>query len=168
MNSRGQAFSVFQLLIAAIVAVAILAVLFSILPKDVIINAAPKNAIGNAISTVGIGGQTDTAEFDMAPGMIVTSNDFFEKGFDSQQIIFGVGDFEDRGVSVEIRDEVSYIKYDGAVTIQGAKASVFCQATGSSLKETLDVVGTDDMGLEEGLCLEDDTIQPCCVVVFRR
>jgi len=180
MNNRGQAFSVFQLLIAAIVAVAILGVLFGVMGGiDVGVSGNPKTEIGNALSAVKNGGQTQTQTFQMKKNDLITSQDFEEKGFDTASVLFALEDFENddeaTGFSVGTEGDkedggFSFVRYMGN-TPRNVTASVLCQATGTRLGNTLAVSGFEnvDDGTFDDLCADgDDDIQPCCAVIIKR
>jgi hypothetical protein len=173
-NQRGQAFSVFQLLIAAIVAVAILGVLFSVMGGiNVGVTGDPKTAIGNALAGVKNGGQTMSQEFTLKNGDFITSNDFEEKGFEASMIMFGLGTFDGtNGFEADVEgDEIdgfSYIKYTGA-TPRTVKTSVICQSTDTRLSGVITTMDLDSQ-ISKGMCYGsgDDSIQPCCAVILRR
>jgi hypothetical protein len=172
LNQKGQAFSVFQLLIAAIVAVAILGVLFSVMGGiNVGVTGDPKTAIGNALASVKNGGQVTTQSFSMNEGDTVTGIDFEDKGFEAASIVFVPGVFEDQSFFTVNNDEETdsdelygYIRYTGK-TARTLRASVYCQATGDRLGS---VLGIAEIDYDSKLCLEDEDIQPCCAVVLIR
>ena len=175
MDQRGQAFSVFELMIAAIVAVAILFVLLPIISGGFSFNTTPKDAISNSLSAVKDGGQTTSQDFALEPNQTLKSSQFTDNGFDAHSIVFAVSEqLKDGGkVKVEIDGDFSYITYTGS-TPQPAKAIVICEQTGDSLDETIgissdkiqDAIGASSVDVTK-LCGEDE-YQPCCVVIVQR
>ena len=178
MNQKGQAFSVFELMIAAIVAVAILFVLLPIISGGFSFNTTPKDAISNSLSAVKEGGQTTSQDFALAPNQTLKSSQFTDDGFDAHSIIFAVdaslfsagkitvaneGDYQNDGFS--------YITYTGS-TAQPVKAIVICEQTGESLDETIGistdkVKDAENADTAQDLCGTDE-YQPCCVVIIQR
>jgi hypothetical protein len=176
VNQKGQAFSVFELMIAAIVAIAILFVLLPlVVPPDIGGNA--NDEIGRSLATVEAGGFTRTQEFTLTPGEIVTSADFDDKGFDASQIIFDGGELETATipkVESSIDDsgdiEFSFVK-SVSNTPSKAKAMVYCSATGQLLESTISAAGVETSGgegsFDASLCTASDA-QPCCAVILVR
>ena len=175
-NQRGQAFSVFELMIAAIVAIAILFVLLPIITNISGGGAAlaPKDAISNALASIKNGGSTTTQVFELSPDLIITSQDFSEKGFDPHSILFDRGEFSDTQITANISATGEYylFTYDGS-TKQRAKANVYCQLTGTALLNVLTdlTIEADAISDIEALCQpngEEGEYQPCCLVVLKR
>ena len=182
MDQKGQAFSVFELMIAAIVAVAILFVLLPIISGGFSFNTTPKDAISNSLSAVKSGGQTTSQDFSIQPGQLISSTQFVEAGFDQRSLIFGVSDNKfpyDYAVESKTSSDsglgFTIFRYEGS-SAQTAKAVVICEQTGSSLQDVIDasvdnlstdatyaVIAFDD----DALCGEDD-VQPCCAVVIQK
>ena len=180
-NQRGQAFSVFELMIAAIVAVAILFVLLPILSN---INnqggvQAAKDAISNGLASVKGGGPITTQSFDLGKDDLLTSKMFADKGFDQHSIVFDV-DNSLAGSStqyvVETTEVYSFVRYTGSTGVT-VVARIICEQTGDSLDETLGDTGLDTTLYDgtggEALCgnSTDDTsevYQPCCIVILKR
>ena len=198
MNQKGQAFSVFELMIAAIVAVAILFVLLPIISGGFSFNTTPKDAISNALSAIEGGGNTMTQEFTLNPGDILKSDQFSDDGFDAHSIVFAIAGNNKYPVgkgdaSLGGDEDFSYFKYTGNV-VMSAKAMVYCDQTGDSLVGTLELVddayseayqGEDiknadstiykivdgGSGSGDGAILDlcgADDYQPCCAVIVMR
>ena len=176
MNQKGQAFSVFELMIAAIVAVAILFVLLPIISGGFSFNTTPKDAISNSLSAVKDGGQTTSQDFDLQPNQTLKSSQFTDNGFDAHSIVFAVSEQLEAGGKIEVaieNDEFSYLTYTGS-TPQPAKAVVICEQTGESLDETIgissekiqDAMSASSVNVTD-LC-DVDEYQPCCVVIIER
>ena len=173
INQKGQAFSVFELMIAAIVAIAILFVLLPLVaPPDIGGNA--KTEIASTLTNVETGAFARTQEFTLTQNEIVSSANFDEKGFDATQIVFYGGEFE--GVKVEsgisTDNTFSYIK-STSNTPTKSRAMVYCSSTGAMLKSTLALVIEDETtagainGNIDTLCIANDS-QPCCAVILVR
>jgi len=193
MGSKGQAFSVFELMIAAIVAVAILFVLLPIISGGFSFNTTPKDAISNALSSIETGGNAMTQEFTLDSGDILKSDQFANDGFDAHSIVFAIaGDNKypaGKGdAAIDDSEDFSYFKYTGNVPI-AAKAMVYCAQTGESLVGTLGLIdaayseaynGVDigsDLDEAEEILDDDEAIltlcgaddyQPCCAVIIMR
>lgn len=173
-NQKGQAFSVFELMIAAIVAVAILFVLLPILidPPVDDVNTV-KNAISNSLSSVKNGGSVTSQEFTLSKDILLDSKMFSDKGFDQHSILFDV----DKSISQTFNFGIkgtgdgaySSFMYNGSVGLK-ANARIICQQTGTSLEETLEGQG---ISLNSGetptqLCGLEGEYIPCCVVIINR
>ena len=188
MNQKGQAFSVFELMIAAIVAVAILFVLLPIISGGFSFNTTPKDAISNSLSAVKDGGQTTSQDFDLQPNQTLKSSQFTDDGFDARSIIFAVENQLYKANKMVVDNggdlEFSYITYTGS-TPQPAKAVVICEQTGKSLEETISIstekiktaINGDDEAIGDSASDDTDTAlalcggeeyQPCCVVIIQR
>jgi len=177
MNQKGQAFSVFELMIAAIVAVAILFVLLPIISGGFSFNTTPKDAISNSLSAVKDGGQTTSQDFDLQPNQTLKSSQFTDDGFDARSIIFAVENQLYKANKMVVDNggdlEFSYITYTGS-TPQPAKAVVICEQTGELLDETIgissekiqDAMSASSVNVTD-LC-DVDEYQPCCVVIIER
>jgi hypothetical protein len=170
LNQIGQAYSTFKLLIAAIVAVAILYILMSI------IGIIP--TIGGDIQTVtkqmvqkqaGMLGALDTsspvsfnAGSNLAPSALVGNS-----GLSANQICINKGDMiENENLQVQGQT----IANNGRTNLQ-VKVSVTCNLT-KSLNDSLEEMGFElDWGDDDGNCecdLDDeDATQKCCAVILR-
>ncbi len=171
-NQKGQAFSVFELMIAAIVAVAILFVLLPILGG--IGGGGGTNAssaIANALASVEKGGTITSQEFTLQKGDTINSKQF--ENFDQHSVNFDVNPgFEGSGFE-PVGDSSSYsgFIYNGSTKLK-VQAKVICETTGTSLAETLDdasIEGVFGVDVTE-LCEPDEPgqFQPCCLVLIER
>ena len=167
MNSKGQAFSVFELLIAAVVAVAILFVLLPIIvppesPNQVV------TSISNAIQQSG--GDNTSIKFTIDAKQMITGKTIATaKDLDSRTILFDKGDFTDEDFEVDFGGSDkswTYIQSKRG-TATDVKARVICEVTGSSLNDTLSVAGLTTKLNPTDLCGEDE-FQPCCIVILKR
>ena len=176
-NQRGQAFSVFELMIAAIVAIAILFVLLPILSGiggGGGVNAA-KSAISNSLANVEQGGSITSQSFTLTNGLLITSKMF--SGYDQHSILFQVDpklgltnfDFGPKGSGADDPAAYSTFYYKAATAIT-AEAYVICETTGPSLESTLTDSGLDSQlqNKPTELCGTTGDFQPCCVVLIKR
>jgi len=171
-NQKGQAFSVFELMIAAIVAVAILFVLLPILGG--IGGGGGTNAssaIANALASVEKGGTITSQEFTLKKGDVINSKQF--DNFDQHSINFDIHMSLDGKGFEPLGDSESYsgFAYEGSTTLR-AQAKVICETTGTSLAETLedaDIEGAFGVEVTD-LCEPDEEgqYQPCCLVLIER
>ena len=172
-NQRGQAFSVFELMIAAVVAIAILFVLLPIVSNINTSGASSaKDSIVNVLSTYKNGGAGSSTSFVLHKGDILSSTDFSEKGFDRHSVIFAVApDLEALNVfdfGEGSSTDLSQVQYNGATTFN-AKAQIYCQVTGQLLQDTIDNFGVEySPTISGGGMCEEDTYQPCCLVIIKR
>jgi len=170
MNRQGQAYSVFRLLIAAIVAVAILAILIPIILSIVV--------PGNEVQTVS---KQLVQEMSPQPGAIKTSNSVIFRtesnlapsalaagsGLAADQICVHKGDFKDNDSLVV---QGSTIMNNSPTDLQ-VKVSVMCNASNQmmgALEEMSMELDFDGDAGECGCPLDSSTAtQKCCIVVLR-
>ena len=177
LNQRGQAFSVFELLIAGVVAFAILIILLQIMGG---LNFNPsgnaKDTITNAIKNAGMSGNATSANFQLAPNdQIVATNLADKTGYDPQSIMFCAGDkisldsskIGDKGLKVEtltIGDKpVSKVSWGGLTPLK-AKAIVVCEVTNTSEAAIIDSYASNCSGISD-YCNDS---QPCCAVIIEK
>jgi len=125
----------------------------------------PINVLAEALSTGYGSSQKFSQSFTLENGDTITSYDFEAQGFGPKMIIFGVGDFEESNVEAGFlpEEEGSFLRYEGVTNIE-AKAMIICHPTGSELSASLEEV---EETVPEGLCLTDDSI-PCCAIILKR
>jgi len=177
LNQRGQAFSVFELLIAAIVAVAILFVLLPIVTNIVLPTGDAVKEIGNTISS-----NSNTAlltkPFVIGPGQPIRTEVFANKGVDPCAVYFDTSSFGD-GDSGQIYAVVDS-EPDGAMQCTSkiinrtnsevrAQALVVCASTPSSLESTLQDVRNPD-AYNEDLWDDPENVDytKVCAVIVKR
>lgn len=169
-DERGQAFSVFELMIAAIVAVAILFVLLPILGGlDTGATGGPRDAVSNSLSAVRTGGNQISTAFNLENGDSISSLDFIRDGFDQRSIHFGyhvnldrMGDVFEVG---ELGEGGQIITYSGTTRLP-ARARVICQLTENLLEQALTAGRILNNYVEYGQRCEE--AQPCCLVLIER
>ena len=166
MNKTGQAYSAFRLLIAAIVAVAILAILITII-VDIPIP-------GNDIQTV----TTQMVQNQLPqPGTIKTSNQVnFASGSNlASSTLVGTSGLSEDQICLHKGDHVN----SAAIEVRGSslmnagqdlqvKVAVSCNRA-NELMNTLQDYGEDiEFGGQDGVCnCNFDTTQKCCVVILK-
>lgn len=180
LNNRGQAFSVFELMIAAIVAVAILFVLLPILGGITTGGVGgPRDAIGNTLASVSSGGSFTSQEFTLTKDTPITSSQFTKEGFDSRSIIMAVDSRLDEQMpnafklesdtGVENPGSYTAVVYTGNQSLS-LKARVICESTGTTLQTTLNLIEGSvvvDADPEEH-CGSEGEFSPCCLVILQR
>ncbi len=170
MNSTGQAYSVFKLLIAAIVALAILAILIPIITNIVI--------PGNDIQTVS---KQMIQEMSPMPGALKTSDPVIFKtgsnlapsalagssGLAGDQICVHKGDFEDNDA---LSIQGSTIMNNSISDIQ-VKVSVTCNASNQMIDSLEEMGLASDFDGDAGECScpldNSNASQKCCVVILK-
>ncbi len=168
MNQSGQAYSVFKLLIAAIIAVAILYILISIIGGINIFGSDVQTVAKQIIQKqVDMPGQLDTstaavfkAGTNLAPSALVGNS-----GLTPDQICLYKGDLVDNQ-AVEVTG--STLMQNGTTDLT-VKISVMCHKA-NALVDALEEVGLPiDFGdTTTGTCgCNLDTPQKCCVVMLR-
>ncbi len=171
MNRKGQAYSTFKLLIAAIVAVAILYILMSIIGIIPTIGGDIQTSTKQMIQKQStMPGALDTtsspvsfgAGSNLAPSSLVGNS-----GLSTTQICLSLGDhFENENLSAQ----GFTIMNNGRTSVQ-VKVSVVCNSS-NDLLGSLAEMGLQDT-FEEGqatcgCALDDDTeVQRCCAVILR-
>ncbi|MEI7960867.1 MAG: hypothetical protein WCI04_00880 [archaeon] len=173
LNNKGQAFSVFELMIAGVVAFAILIILLSVISGVMFsTNNDPLNAIGTTLKTVAPSGQTLTDKFQVKSGVTVRATNFATKtDLDASSIMFFKGMFEDNDLlKVDVSDgsngtKVSYMSWTGSTALT-ARAQVICGATAAEAVSALELldssfnVNASDLGNYCG------DAKPCCAIVL--
>ncbi|MFA6268945.1 MAG: hypothetical protein WCW13_02435 [archaeon] len=177
VNQKGQAFSVFELLIAGVVAFAILIILLLILNGVIPPGGGDaKTAISNGISGIKPSGDTTTPVFDLSAKSTITSADLVTKtGLDEKSIVFAVGQFgvgSNPNTAVTATNNGTGIQYNGTSSLR-AQARIICKATGEKLKQFLDeTISSDSYKIEVDPSSSDacgvEEAQPCCIVLLQR
>lgn len=134
-----------------------------------------KNAISNSLSIVGKNGSTISPTFNLSDGLIISSQDFAEDGFDQQSIFFGINTkLLDSSVANNFsfvldndNEKFSFFYYEGATNFKG-RARVACQENGEQLDRTLNELSISyesHSNSAQEYC--EDSI-PCCIVILER
>jgi hypothetical protein len=162
INQKGQAFSVFELMIAGVVAFAILMLLLQILPKDVTPNNDPLTSISTAINSVQPSGEGKTSPFVLNTGTSIAVEDIASKtSMDKGSFIFTMGAFTSED---KIETDGTYLRYVGAQKEKTIAAMIICKETNQSLLDSLSRLDSkyDTTSASEG-CPEDGLV--CCVII---
>ena len=178
LNNRGQAFSVFELMIAGVVAFAILIILLSVI-SGVLFSTSndPVTAIGTTLKTVSPSGQGLTEKFQVkSNGTILATNFATKTDLDASSIKFFVGQLQSytTGSSLLTVGEtggtngtkVSYVTWKGAQALN-ARAQVICGATGEDAAVSLGLLDSTkyDYSSSDLIAYCQDA-KPCCAVVL--
>lgn len=164
LNQKGQAFSVFELMIAGVVAFAILIVLMTVIGGlNFNPSADPIKAISDVLKNNGTSGSGITQQFELKPGTQIFSTNFQERtGLEAASILFCKK--SDLSGNSSVVAESGRLTYSGKTSLQ-AKAEVFCEATADQAKTTLDSFEVDGTCDPSSYCGD---AQPCCVVLVRK
>lgn len=170
MNQSGQAYSVFKLLIAAIIAVAILSILISIIvniigPGTDVATIAKQEIEKQVSLPATLGTSSISASFNartnLAPDALVGNS-----GLTPEQICLHKGDFSGNK-ALEVRGNT--IMQNGPNNLK-VKVSVMCHKA-NALLESLAQAKFEGIELNDGVdgtCGCDLTMtQKCCVVILR-
>lgn len=174
MNSRGQAFSTFQLLIAAVIALAILVLLLNIIgglpsfgPGEPLEEAATliKGQV-NSPSELRTGSNpvVFTKEDSLNPKAIADKSGVVT----ASQVCVSLGDFlqEDGSDFSETNETAGIVKYTGSGQFR-VRLSVICD-TGTELADDLTNNGIEDDWLQSPKCAEVSSLsQTACVIALR-
>jgi len=175
-NSSGQAFSVFKLLIAAVVAVVILTLLLSIIGRiDIIGQRDPQEEAGKIVNAIA----PQRAVVRISGEVIFNPNTgISNRGVASatrgsladNQVCVLVGDFQDEEDRFQYQSGVSVI-YTGS-SAQNAAIIAICD-TGSAMYNDRDYFRnyTGERGITDARdcgCIDPDFNQKCCVVALKR
>ncbi len=145
-NKKGQAFSTFQLLIAAVVALALLGVLLPIIMKNVDIGGDPSQAAQSLLKTQinnpGTLAFTESVTFSGKTNSLAASGVTNDTGLDRQQIAFSIngldGTFSTIGTTAIGYDKTDKGKYMIGILCDGTQddlmASIKAYSSGDSPK----------------------------------
>ncbi len=175
MDNKGQAFSTFQLLIAAIIAIVILIILLAILRVIPGISStgdpvqATSDKLKDAATKLTQHFKTDivtfTKGYTMLAKSIVTSA---EVGLEEDQLCLSRGDFGDETEIWAVGDKHEYIKYKGSVP-KDVKISIVCD-TGTNLEDTVRAYSGEAGGLKEEWVSDCPCVgsgEICCLIALR-
>lgn len=175
MNNRGQAYSTFQLLIAAVIAMAILVILIPIIMQVMgIITSDPtdetKRMLSNAVDNPSAIQYTPDVAFE--PGDALSAQAITERtGIAKDQVCMGALDFgdEDEEDDFEVlKGEFSHrILYHGSGT-KTVKIAIVCNVSFKDLDDDINDYSLDDkidMDACQDICEDRGT---CCAVVLSR
>lgn len=151
VNQKGQAFSVFELMIAGVVAFAILMVLMQIIGG--VLTGQDTDAldsISSKIKAVQPSGQDNTGNFVLKKGVTIDATDLASKtDLDEGSFVFLENELVPE-VEVSFTGESigDYIKYTGSQQKHTLSAFVICKPTAQQLENTLARFGDDDRDIE--------------------
>jgi len=165
-NKKGQAFSTFQLLIAAVVALALLGVLLPIIMRNVDIGGDPSQAAQSLLKTQinnpGTLAFTDPVTFSAKNNSLSASGIANDTGLDRQQIVFSINGLDDAFSNVG-ETAITYDKTDKGKYMIG----ILCDRDKASLNDSIDsymgankiMFGSTDIVYQEG----DETVTNCVI-----
>ena len=167
LGQRGQAFDVFKLLIAAVVALAILGILFGILRNVIVgVQTEPQQKaiefVKSSINSVGELKVTDAVTFSAGKSLNARAIAFETRGLSEDQVCVSTGD-------VSSEQEIFKEEADGQIIVYKGKAdramklAVLCDY-GTKLEDTLRSYNRgEDWKLNCGCTQNDDR---CCLVAI--
>ena len=170
INSRGQAFSVFELLIAAIVAIAILFVLLPIISGIVLPTGEPIQEIGNVIAqnnnTI-----IHTKVFSFGPNQVISAG-VFENKIDPCSIFFDTSDFPETRLQADEYDDSTgkcntLVKNMTNSQVR-AKAIIVCAQDGETLENMLKTLNYEGEDIPDAFNDDSADFTKICAVVFKR
>lgn len=173
-NSRGQAFDVFKLLIAAVIAVAMLAILFPILQSIGIFVTDDPGKIASDLVSQSRGKPSDYTESKevvftpQASSLNAKSIAAQAKqGLDTSQICLSLGDFPEDDSEFSFADVSNNVilKFNGSQ--KRVKIGVVCDDGGSIQQDLVDHGIDSEIVCSEGAPDSDET-QTYCVLVLRK
>jgi hypothetical protein len=175
MNQKGQSFSVFELMIAAVVAFAILIILLNMLNIDFFGcsntgGMSFRDTISNSVKAAMPSGQTTTSNFCVTKDSITESTDLALKAsVEPSSIFFLKGELKDnQSVIVDSSTSgSSYFKYTASTNVK-LKAMTMCKQTAAALDQSLTILGDKydlSASTAEAYCKES---QPCCAIILLR
>lgn len=178
MDNKGQGFSTFQLLIAAIVAIVILIILLAILRVIPGISStgdpvqAASDKLKDATTKLSQHFKTDTVTFDKGTTMTAKAIvQAAEVGLQENQLCLSKGDYKDDetvwsgGVEKGAQNQISY---NGSAS-KNVKLSVLCDV-GTELEDDITTYYSGEAGLDPAWvsgcdCTNMDDI--CCLIALR-
>ncbi len=171
LNQKGQAFSTFQLLIAAIVALAILVILLQILHvipdiSDKKMSEEAKNFISRGITSPS-DLQTSNGRIAIKNGDTLNAKAIADQSgvVSENQICISKGDFEDSDDFSFTDAEGTILKFNGSQT--GIKISVLCD-TGSEIENDLQKNGITADWMNTPQCETVSQLsQQACIIALR-
>jgi len=170
MNQRGQAFSVFELMIAGVVAFAILIILLMVIGNVGIGNYSDaKKVLGDAVKTAAPSGPATSQEFVIKKDEPITTSDLAVKTeLDEKSMFFNYGQFDETRDSMSIGAEGDSLVYTGS-TQKKLAAKVICAQTADDLvkKFALLEASTTPYTLDDPTA-RCEKVQPCCGIILIR
>jgi len=169
LNQKGQAFSVFELMIAGVVAFAILIILLMVINNvNTGVTSNPKDAISTAVKTVGVSGQTTTNVFSFKNGQQVSADDISSQtGLDVGSLFFMTGQFgNDSTITIA---EGKSVLYTGS-TEKKVQAIVNCKQNEGALANSISQLSSSssfsNYSFEPAAACGD--VSPCCAIILIR
>lgn len=171
INQKGQAFSVFELMIAGVVAFAILMVLMQVIGgvltgQDTDALTALSGAVDNASPS----GQSYSGSFVLQKDLAVRATNLAnETDLDKESFIFVPGEFaSDPTINVENGDHITYTSSTGALPTKKIAAIVICEQTNQDLADAISSMDSSkyDFTNADAGCANDGIV--CCVIIPTR
>ena len=167
INQKGQAFSVFELMIAGVVAFAILMVLMQVIGGVLTgTDVAALSALSAAVSSANPSGQANAGSFILEREVGIGVEDLAsETDLDRDSFIFTMGEFTDVD-SIDVGTDGTYLRYNGSQPKKKISAIVICKQTTEDISAALDRmdpkynVSSSSLGSR---CANNGIV--CCVII---
>lgn len=179
MDQRGQAYSTFKLLIAAIVAMAMLAILIPIIMQAMgWLTNSPINETKSLISDLigSPGALRHTPEVAFKPNEVLAASALVVKlGISDEQICMSTGEFEEDATTgfecmgCEDGTENQRLFYHGKSNMT-AKIAIVCNVNLDEIKSDIEAYKLDDLGGNNisDACQVCEGKGKCCAIVLKR
>jgi len=168
INQKGQAFSVFELMIAGVVAFAILMVLMQVIGGILTgQDTDALSALSDAVKSASPSGQAYAGSFVLQKDLAVrVTNLASETDLDPSSFIFVSGEFAS-DATIEIADEGKGITYTGSSPKKKIAAMVICEQTSQDMSDALDALSNGTNGSKYDLTLNGECVDGivCCVII---
>lgn len=173
MDSKAQASSVFNLLISAVVALAVLAILLAILAPVFFPNDPAKKVppvLKDAFSGIGSIKTTETVTFESTYSNLNSTGiaNASGVGITPNQICLSLGDLSTESAIFEITNERNSINFKGSGK-KDARISIYCYS-GKEMVSSIEVLGSSGIKAEwaDGCpCVNSENEEVCCLVALR-
>lgn len=172
MDNRGQAFSAFQLLISAVVAVAILAIIMSILGLIPRPSQDPTQAVGSVLQNVvnSPGTLLETTSVIFSKNTTIASETLATGvGLDPSQICLDRGEYENEASFKLLGgDSGNQVLQWAGTNERQAKIAVLCALTGPNLEEYINTYEETLKPADTGSCGCLGEEGRCCLVMLKK
>jgi hypothetical protein len=169
VNQKGQAFSVFELMIAGVVAFAILMVLMQVIGGVLTgQDTDALDALSDAVKSANPSGEQAVGNFVLKKGVSIDQSDLANAtDLDLDSFIFEQGAFSDNEITV---GDGTYIRYIGSQQRLTLAATVICKPTPEQMEAAIDRLSDDSSTSDFTLGNYSDCPEGlvCCVIIPKK
>lgn len=167
VNQKGQAFSVFELMIAGVVAFAILMVLMQVIGGVLTgQDTDALDALSDAVKSANPSGEQPVPNFVLKKGTAVDQSDLaLATDLDASSFVFVASDAFS-AEEIQVGSEGDYIKYVGSQQKKTIAALVICKPTQEQIDLALDRLSSDSISLEGSPTCPTGLV--CCVIIPKK